>query len=208
MPAQTGNSLFQLKGSNLKDLDLNNLSFAELVVSFDFNISKCSWVVTRLEDGILKVIHSNKSDAMDTYEACNQFKLQFPLNDFRYNRFIITGDAAGKARSTSTKDNKNDYSIIESELKDYNISIEVPRSNPPVSNSVRHINRLFNDNLIYINKNNCSFLIHGLSSCTASNSGGINKSGKDEVSHIVDAFRYGIEYLDPSIDRKSITGSI
>lgn len=208
--ATTGDSLIKLKGSNLKDrIELYTGELDTIVVGMDFNISNCAMTVSRQEDGIIKFCYDNKASAMDSYELSEQILEILPPEKYKNHDIIITGDSAGKARSTSAQDNKSNWDVIKAQLygKYNNLEYIIPRSNPPVSNSIQQLNRLLTDNLIEISKEHCSELIRCLSTAEKTSNDTIKKSNNDQISHLVDACRYNVEVYHPS-RRRYKSGSI
>ena len=207
--ASSEDSLFKLKGSNLKDISFDPENEDTIIVSLDFNIEKSGMLVMQTKEGVYQFVYDNKARAMDSYELAYQILEFLPPEKYQDCDIVITGDASGSKRSTTTQDNRTDWDIIKKVLygKYRNLTYSVPRSNPSVSNSVKNFNRLLVDNLVEISKEHCSELIHCLSSVEKTANNTILKSSADSLSHLVDCARYAIEVVEPS-RKKHISGSI
>lgn len=194
--ATSEDNLFKVTGKNIQSFDFNRTNFYYRIISLDFNVAKCSWLIAEVEGDVIKFLYDNKSRAMDTYEVCEQIKEKFPPNEYSNYEFLITGDASGSNKST--KSNKTDYDIIFKELgSHYKLLKSVPRSNPSVSNSIRNFNRLLLEGKIIFNREGCGELITCLNKAVAS--GDVLKKGNsDDVTHLIDAARYAVEIVHPS----------
>ena len=106
---------------------------------------------------------------------------------------IVTGDAAGKAKST--KSNKSDYEIIVKEFDDagIHINIYVPDSNPAIRDRVNYVNMQFANESFIVN-DECRITIRDrelVSWKMGADGFSIDKS-KAELTHLSDAADYAV----------------
>ncbi|MDP6049420.1 MAG: phage terminase large subunit [Candidatus Bathyarchaeota archaeon] len=115
----------------------------------------------------------------------------------KYPNAIIYPDATGAARKTSSQ--KSDHQI----LKEKGLRVYAKRKNPPVRDRVNAVNQLLrvNDKVSKFSMENCPKLINDLERVVW-RKGDIDKT-QLKLSHISDAFGYGVHYLFPVIKREA-----
>lgn len=104
-----------------------------IYVSFDFNIGVGKPLSAIMYQYIGKIFHFFAESIIEgayTYEGVDDFYNRGLINRDQF--YIIQGDATGRARDTSSK--QNNYDVIEEFLSRRFIQFEmdVPRSNPPI----------------------------------------------------------------------------
>jgi hypothetical protein len=93
-------------------------------------------------------------------------------------------DASGGAASTSST--KSDHQI----LREAGLTVHAERKNPPVAETISHVNSLFHRGLIRVNERACPNLAISLERWAYDQAGHPQKGGATDYSHAGDALRY------------------
>jgi len=178
-------------------------------VCADFNVNPMAWVLTQFSehDGLktVNVIDEIYLGNSNTMECCQEFKNRYPNNTMGLDLF---GDATGKARHTSS--NVTNYQIIEDELRLYNVTNRVPRSNTAERDRVNAMNGVIcnskEQRRLFINPNKCKHLINDLEQVSYKDgSTQIDKTRDLRLTHASDALGYMVE-SEFSLNRREIRG--
>ncbi|HTF18139.1 MAG TPA: PBSX family phage terminase large subunit [Chryseolinea sp.] len=146
-----------------------------LILSWDFNVlpfSAC--LIGQLTGKTLNIINeiALESPFNRPINVMQELKRRYPHH---YSGIYVTGDASGKANSTRTQDNVNDYTVIFEQLKTYvGVKDFVPSKNANVFQRGEFINALFAGDVegvqIHIDPS-CTKLIEDLSNIKRSEDG-------------------------------------
>ena len=154
-------------------------------VGLDFNIGTCLGVygVFRMEGGqqVLHIFGEHK--LKDTFDVALHLQRKFPAQVQR-RQAVIYPDASGGAASTSST--KSDHQI----LREAGLTVQTERKNPPVAETVAHVNSLFHRGLIRVNERACPELAASLERWSYDQAGRPEKGGQHDYSHAGDALRY------------------
>lgn len=186
---------------NVKKPFLPNLAFP-IAISFDFNISAkkpMSVTLSQYYNGNFYYFDEVVIFSSNTRDVCDELIARGTMD--LNTRFIIRGDASGRAQSS--KFNQSDYDIIENILSNYvtkdgrrtNVVIDVPLSNPPVRK--RHV--LVNGQLLNANNEthlfvseNCTMTIKGLRLTKMKEGAGYIEDDNDPWQHVTTALGYNV----------------
>lgn len=118
---------------NFRDVSYSINPNVPVCICFDFNIAlgkPLSVAFLQHHRGVTHVFNEVVIEGLRTREALEEAREKGLLS--REYRYIVHGDATGRARDT--RNNNSDYDIIEQYLDELNLTfdIEVARSNPPV----------------------------------------------------------------------------
>jgi hypothetical protein len=154
-------------------------------VGLDFNIgnSHGCFGVFRQEGG-RQVLHIfGEYKLKDTFEVARHLQQKFPAQT---QRRVVTcyPDASGGAASTSST--KSDHQI----LREAGLTVHAERKNPPVAETISHVNSLFHRGLIRVNERACPNLAISLERWAYDQAGHPQKGGATDYSHAGDALRY------------------
>lgn len=106
--------------------------YDKLYIGMDFNIDNMSAVVHIIDD--IPIAVDEITEVKDTEQMCKIIKEKYP-----HNRIIVYPDSSGKNRSTNA--DKTDIQI----LKNNNFLTKYKKTNPPVKDRIKNMNRLFNN---------------------------------------------------------------
>lgn len=129
-----------------------------IYLGVDFNVYPFSAMAVFQIDGKkmyqIDEICVNDKNISSIRAACHEFARRYADH---YLKVIVVGDVTGKKDDTKHEKGYNNYSIIEQELKSFNLVIDLPSSNPPVIGRGEFTNRIFSDNYrgceFWINEN-------------------------------------------------------
>lgn len=168
----------------------------ELIISFDFNVDPMTAVEVLISGNKLYQVDEYLIHSSNTEELCQSIITNLKSKyDVKRLSLIITGDASGRARKSSSF-GKSDYMIIKEWFLNSGIkfTFAVPNENPAVRDRVNYTNKLFEQKRFYISEN-CKWSIRDRELVgwkrSSSNIEGfhIDKSKKD-LSHLSDAGDY------------------
>jgi PBSX family phage terminase large subunit len=116
-----------------------------LHISFDFNtqpyMSASIWQISNnMVYNIAEIAAVYPKNT--TVGICNEIKAMFSKHQ---SGMFIYGDRNGKNEDTRSEKGKNDFTLIEEELKDYKPSLRIPTANPSVEMRGKWINALLAD---------------------------------------------------------------
>lgn len=175
-----------------------------IIVCCDFNVDPCLWVLCqsrgRSERKTVQVFDEIALGPTSTIEMAKELKRRYGDHG---PGFIIYGDAAGGARSTT---GKSDYAILsEFGLRDQ----RVRRSNPRVKDRVNAVNSILrnsNDDLRLSHHPRCRYLKRDLETVVWNGAGTeIDKRSRDRT-HASDALGYYVAYEFPLKHRRAVKG--
>ena len=130
-----------------------------LYMGMDFNLYPYSAISLWQMDGkkLYQVdeICVNHTEMSSVEAALKEFKKRYKKH---YLRITVVGDATGHKDDASKEKGYNNYTIIEDELKGFDILLDVPKTNPSVLARVGFTNKIFLDGNyrgieFWINKN-------------------------------------------------------
>lgn len=161
-----------------------------LILHFDFNVNPTTLLLGQ-RDAKYRIKKEYSFKNSSTERTIDAF-----IEDFKEHKarliLKIRGDAAGRSRSSNT--GFADYHYVEERLKlaGFKFTFEVPASNPPIVDRVKHVNGyLMNaqgESRVEID-HSCTQLIRDLSSQEVE---GRLLSSSNNLGHKSDAFGYGI----------------
>ena len=156
-----------------------------VLVGADFNVGKCSSVYAVMRNSpmgqVLNVFDEHIS--RDTFALAEHIKRRFAAHLAR-NMIIIYPDSSGSHASTSST--MSDHDI----LRESGAKVIAERRNPPISETVAHVNTCFHKNQILINDATCSNLVEVCENWGYDATLKPAKGGKIDYSHFGDALRY------------------
>lgn len=159
-----------------------------IVLSFDFNVDPMTCVIAQVSTHYIHILDEIRLRNSDIYEVCEHLK-----NKAWYTpnlHILVTGDASGFARSSQTKGNVNNYTIILSELRLNASQLKVPKSNPPISESRTLSNSILSKHLNVKFNPSCKYIIEDMRYVQVKEDGGIDKTSDAFKSHFADNIRY------------------
>ncbi|MFZ9326495.1 MAG: terminase large subunit domain-containing protein [Polynucleobacter sp.] len=156
-----------------------------VLIGVDFNVGKCSSVYAVMRNSpmgqVLNVFDEHIS--RDTFALAEHVKRRFAAHLAR-NMVIIYPDSSGSHASTSST--MSDHDI----LRESGAKVIAERRNPPISETVAHVNTCFHKNQILINDATCSNLVEVCENWGYDATLKPAKGGKIDYSHFGDALRY------------------
>lgn len=156
-----------------------------VLIGADFNVGKCSSVYAVMRNSpmgqVLNVFDEHIS--RDTFALAEHVKRRFAAHLAR-NMVIIYPDSSGSHASTSST--MSDHDI----LRESGAKVIAERRNPPISETVAHVNTCFHKNQILINDATCSNLVEVCENWGYDATLKPAKGGKIDYSHFGDALRY------------------
>jgi hypothetical protein len=159
---------------------------SDIYISFDFNVDPSVALLGYVGDNYLHIYKELRINNSNIYELCEKIKQEVGLNNV-----FITGDAAGRSRSHTIKDNMNTYDLIRKLLIVPNNNIHVPNRNLGLRDSRQLCNLALDAFDIRVDPS-CEYLIQDLLTVEVDEKGLINKKQDKEKTHLLDCFRYYI----------------
>lgn len=156
-----------------------------IILSFDFNVDPITCVAGQSFKGSIRVVKEFRLRNSDIFNLCRAIR-----ETFGDQFFIVTGDAAGSARSAMTKGASNFYQIIKEELDLPKSAFKVPSVNPSVKNSRVLLNSILEKHPDFAIDASCQFLIDDLINVETNDEGGIEKTKDARRTHLLDCLRY------------------
>lgn len=109
----------------------------------DFNIGigcpACSLVIQDQGDKVC-VLEELTLDRVHTEVVCDEFLIRSKKNNWNLQGIKVYGDATGEAKDSTS--GISDWFIIRNRLKNFEPRLKVPRSNPPIADTVNDVNAL------------------------------------------------------------------
>jgi hypothetical protein len=171
-----------------------------LYLSFDFNVEPIVCLEAQHDAGWIHILKEHRLLNSDIFKLTEQIIVNRPEAFF-----MVTGDASGQARSALSKNNRNYYQIIRSELVISTTQVKVPKANPSVRNTRVLTNALFaKHGNLWVNTHACPHLTLDLNGVVVDDDGDINKAKDKRKTHLLDALRYYFwtfhrDFLDKSL---------
>ena len=158
-------------------------------IGLDYNVDYASAVVfCEYTDGTIHYYDEVRQMNSNTESMAREMKSKWGLMD-------VYPDPAGSARSTTS--HRSDHQI----LKDFGFRVIARKAHPPISDRLNALNRklLDADGKVGMTIDpKCKYLIKDLEQVQRDKRGGIDK-GNIQLSHMLDACSYPIEYRYPVI---------
>ena len=157
----------------------------DLWFSFDFNVNPMTCLVAqRPALNNIVVVDEIRLENSHTEAICKHLLSKYP--GYRY---IVTGDASGTKRSTTTAGGITDWHIIVKTLKLKDFQIRKRKANLPLNDSVTLCNSiLYHTNLQIMH--HCESVIADVTYAVADEYGKPKKDATTSGLHAFDAFRY------------------
>lgn len=156
-----------------------------ILIGADFNVGKCSSVYAVMRNSpagqILNVF--DEYIARDTFALAEHIKRKYAAHLAR-NMLIIYPDSSGSHASTSST--MSDHDI----LREIGAKVIAERRNPPVAETVAHVNTCFHKKQILINDATCNNLVEVCENWGYDATLKPAKGGRTDYSHFGDALRY------------------
>jgi len=164
---------------------------SERFIGMDFNVDYMSAVIGCVyTDGTIHYYDEIRQTNSNTEAMSRDMKSKWGLHP-------VFPDASGKNRSTTS--NRSDHQI----LRDNGFQVTAKTANPPVKDRLSALNRMLLDAKDRVKMTvdpSCTYLIKDLEQTQRDKKGGIDKSNY-ELSHMLDACSYYIEYKHPIVQR-------
>jgi len=171
-----------------------------LHISFDFNIGNMSCVYQQYGSGWAWTIGEDRLEgSSDTRDLCNVIRARWIEGWEAKPHIIVTGDASGRSRKTSSlKALNNDYKIIAHVLQiPDNRAFPHRKANPTHEHSQIICNAMLHNHPQMLIDPSCVNLIKDLNLVQMNDNGNIDKSlEKEGMVHMLDAWRYMVDYMD------------
>ena len=164
-----------------------------IYLSFDFNRNPISVIAAQIIDDRIKVCHAIKLVNSDIYKLCQFVKNKFTRPGFPPPRFIVNGDASGRASSALVKDNLNYFRIIKAELDLPIQQMKQLASNPRIEENQVLVNAILEHFAVDIDPNEASALIFDLEFVEMLPDGSMKKGDRSDPAQqadTLDCFRY------------------
>jgi len=167
-------------------------------LSFDFNVDPMTCICgQRLDGHRLQVFREFKIMNGSTPEMCEQIDAAFPQR-----RFIVTGDASGRARSSLVKGSMNHWQYIKRYFGLNDMQIKVRSKNLSLIDSRLLCNSVIQNSTIEIDPG-CSDLIDQLKFAKVDEYGVLVKDRQDNKNDFLDGFRYLLDANFPQFLAKT-----
>ena len=164
---------------------------SERFIGMDFNVDNNSAVIACVySDGTIHYYDEIRQSNSNTEAMSREMRKRWGLHP-------IFPDPAGKARSTTS--NRSDHQI----LKDNGFQVIARVAHPTQKDRLSALNRMLLDAKDRVKMTidpSCIYLIKDLEQVQRDKKGGIDKSNP-ELSHMLDACSYYIEYKHPIVQR-------
>jgi hypothetical protein len=105
--------------------------------SLDFNVTPFVTLVIQHKNGVVRVIHEIDIEDIRTPQMVEAFVDLAIANKWDLKGLEIYGDASGSQRRTSASE--SDWAIVENRMKDWVTTLNVPRGNPPIKDTINAI---------------------------------------------------------------------
>ena len=162
-------------------------------LSFDFNVDPATCLIAQIDPNFIHILDEIRLMNSDTYEICEHIR----TSKYGNCHFIITGDASGMARSTVTRGNINNYTIILSELRCSEGQLKLPSANPPISESRTLCNAILSRHPNVMIAESCRYLIEDFQYVQVKDDNSIDKTTNAQRTHLLDTFRYLMNSFKP-----------
>jgi hypothetical protein len=182
------------------DASVELIATLPIIVCCDFNVDPCIWILCQSEGGMIRVFDEIVMGPTSTMEMARELERRYGGHG---GGFIIYGDAAGGARSTT---GKSDYAI----LIDFGFKVHrVKKANPRVKDRVNAVNSILqnsNGEVRLIHHPRCRHLRRDLETVVWTEAGtGIDKRSRS-ATHATDALGYFVTYEFPLRLTRAVKG--
>lgn len=158
-----------------------------IYISFDFNVNPITCIIAQMGHDWVHILDEFRIMDSNTYELCDRILASPYANSMK----VVTGDASGVHRTTTTKGNVNNYTIICDKLRlNPHSQLRLPNQNPPISESQTLCNSLYSNHPKYLIHKRCKYLIEDNQFVQVNDRGDIDKSKDVHRSHLLDCQRY------------------
>ena len=172
-----------------RDVHVTSVFHAELgepvLIGCDFNVGKSSsiYAVMRPSQHGQQLHVFEEHLCRDTFSLVEHIKRRFPIH-LSKGMVIVYPDSSGSHASTSST--MSDHDI----LREAGCKVIAERRNPPISETVAHVNNHLHRNLILLNPSTCHDMIEVMESWAYDSTLKPAKNGARDLSHFGDAMRY------------------
>ena len=156
-----------------------------ILVGCDFNIGKSSsiYAVMRNSSQGQQLHVFEEYLCRDTFALAEHIKRRFPSQLAR-GMVVVYPDSSGSHGSTSST--MSDHDI----LREAGCKVVAERRNPPIAETVSHVNNFLHRDQILLNPSTCHDIIEVMESWAYDSSLKPAKGGSKDMSHFGDAMRY------------------
>jgi hypothetical protein len=164
----------------------------DLWISFDFNVNPMTCTIAQrptLKNP--KIFDEIRLENSHTEELCKHILAKYP--GFKY---MVTGDASGTKRSTTTGGGITDWHIIVKTLKLKDFQIRKRKANLPLNDSITICNAILYHLSLEVMAN-CEGLIADMTYAVADEYGKPKKDATTSGLHFFDNFRYMMDAMYP-----------
>ena len=156
-----------------------------VLIGCDFNVGKSSSIYAVMRNSAQgQQLHIFEEFlCRDTFALAEHIKRRFPIQ-LAKGMCVVYPDSSGSHASTSST--MSDHDI----LREAGCKVIAERRNPPISETVAHVNNCLHRNQILINPSTCHDVIEMMESWGYDNSLKPAKGGAHDFSHFGDAVRY------------------
>lgn len=155
-------------------------------VSFDFNVNPAVALLAQVQNNKIVIFDEVYLNEADTFKSAMEVCKRLNQLDAYYVK--IYGDASGNARTANSQFSNWQIVINEFVKCGLKYSLNVPRKNPPIIDTINTINSLFIDDRIIISPK-CKETLLDITTVELKSDGSIDKSDSKR-SHLFDALRY------------------
>jgi hypothetical protein len=175
------------ESKHIRECKCNPSHFVTL--SFDFNVDPITCTASQHYDNTKFFIKEFRLENSDIYELCQRIRASFPQSTF-----MVTGDATGRNRQAISRGNLNYYAVIKYELKLGDGQFKQGNVNPSVADTRVLMNSMLQNYNIYIDPNECPYLIRDLKYVEVDDKGDIKKDRSSETrkADLLDCMRYDL----------------
>lgn len=159
-----------------------------LYLSFDFNRNPICCSVIQYIDGQIRVLETIKLANSDIYALCAHIR-----SYYTGHLYMVTGDASGSNSTAMVQNSQNYYTVIKKQLGLTNGQLQVPTSNPKLSENQVLINTILAKCDVRINGVKAKGLIYDLRNVKMNPEGTIlkdNRADPTQQADALDTFRY------------------
>jgi len=173
----------------MRDKHVTSVFHAEVnepvLIGCDFNVGKSSSIYAVMRDSQQgQQLHIFEEYlCRDTFALAEHIKRRFPVQ-LAKGMVVVYPDSSGSHASTSST--MSDHDI----LREAGCKVIAERRNPPISETVAHVNNCLHRNQILVNPSTCHDVIEMMESWAYDGSMKPAKGGARDFSHFGDALRY------------------
>lgn len=180
----TGRVAYAFSHSKHVDSTIKHNKGLTTYLSFDFNVNPITCLVCQHSDKWIHVLKEYALPNSNIHELSRRIYADFPNTPF-----VVTGDAAGRARSALTDGNFTYISVVQKELQLAARQVRFPTHNPSVEGSAVVLNSLLERFPSFKVHPDCKELIADMMSVKWTDAGQIDKKDPKRT-HLLDCLRY------------------